>query len=100
MTPEELRIDIIKLAVQQASPDKLAELIQEVAEENDSLKELLSAALRALCLTRDYVGEGTLPAIEGWEWYDAGKKISLAIPDDAWAEQFALRTPSTEEPES
>ena len=69
----------------------------EVYKSEADLKELLSAALRALCLTRDYVGEGTLPAIAGWEWYDAGKKISLAIPDDSWAEQFALRTPPTED---
>ena len=62
------------------------------------LKELLSSALKALCLTRDYVGEKNLPAIDGWEWYDTGKKISLAIPDDPWTNQFALRTPPTEEP--
>lgn len=54
--------------------------------------EGLSKALRAICLTRDYVGEKTLPAIKGWEWYDAGKVVSELIPDDEWAEQFKLRT--------
>jgi hypothetical protein len=53
---------------------------------------LLSGALRALCLTRDYVGEQLLPAIDGWDWYDAGKAISEAIPDDEWAHEFRLRT--------
>ena len=53
--------------------------------------ELLSKALKAICLTRDYVGSDTLPPIEGWEWYDAGKAIAEAIPDDEWAKQFWLR---------
>jgi hypothetical protein len=53
---------------------------------------LFSRALRAICLTRDYVGEQLLPAIEGWEWYDAGVELMNAIPDDEWAEQFRLRT--------
>lgn len=53
--------------------------------------DLLSKALRALCLTRDYVGEEALPALDGWEWYEAGKAISEAIPDDEWAKQFAAR---------
>jgi len=53
--------------------------------------ELLSKALRAICLTRDYVGADTLPAVKGWEWYDAGIAIAEAIPDDEWAIQFWLR---------
>jgi len=52
---------------------------------------LLSKALRAICLTRDYVGGEILPAIEGWEWYDAGMAISEAIPQDEWSEQFHAR---------
>ena len=52
---------------------------------------LLSDALRAICLTRDYVGERLLPPIPGWEWFDAGVKIAQAIPNDEWAIQFWLR---------
>ena len=52
---------------------------------------LLSLALRAICLTRDYVGAGKLPAVEGWEWFDAGSQIANAIPEDEWAKQFQLR---------
>jgi len=55
------------------------------------IRRLLSTALKALCLTRDYVGEDTLPAIEGWEWYDAGKKIADVISDDIWAMEFRKR---------
>ncbi len=55
------------------------------------MPELLSRALRALCLTRDYVGEATLPALEGWEWFDAGKAIAEAIPDDRWSAEFRAR---------
>jgi hypothetical protein len=54
-------------------------------------QELLSFSLRAICLTRDYVGESLLPAIQGWDWFDAGTAIAQRIPDDPWAEQFHLR---------
>lgn len=63
-------------------------------EEQPSQKQLLSLALRALCLTRDYVGEGLLPAIKGWDWFDAGCKIASAIPDDEWTREFHLRVQS------
>ena len=53
---------------------------------------LLSGALKALCLTRDYVGEKILPAIDGWEWYESGKAIAEALPGDEWTMQFVLRT--------
>ena len=55
------------------------------------MEQLLSKALKALCLTRDYVGEDLLPAIKGWEWYDAGIAIAKQIPNDEWAMQFRLR---------
>jgi len=55
------------------------------------LNALLSVALRAICLTRDYVGEDTLPAIDGWEWYDAGKKLADHLDGDEWASEFRKR---------
>lgn len=55
------------------------------------LNGLLSTALRALCLTRDYVGEETLPAIDGWEWYEAGKELADYLDDDEWAGEFRKR---------
>ena len=58
---------------------------------NEKTKEVLSKALRAICLTRDYVGEEYLPPIEGWEWFDAGNMIKELIPDDEWVKQFDLR---------
>lgn len=51
----------------------------------------LSKALKALCLTRDYVGNDVLPAIDGWEWFDAAKAISREIPKDDWVKEFSLR---------
>ena len=54
--------------------------------------ELLSLALRAICLTRDYVGERSLPPIKGWDWFDVGEAIAKAIPDDEWAKQFRSLT--------
>ena len=55
-----------------------------------SLNDLLSDALKALCLTMDYVGEDVLPAIAGY-WYEAGKKICDQIPGDEWAGEFRKR---------
>ncbi len=53
--------------------------------------ELKELALRALCLTRDYVGSETLPAIKGWEWYDAGLALAESTPESEWSKQFYLR---------
>jgi len=54
-------------------------------------QQLLSKALRAICLTRDYVGERMLPAINGWEWYEVGKELAGVIPEDEWAKEFWKR---------
>ncbi len=35
------------------------------------LIEALEQCVEALRLTREYVGEEMLPALEGWSWYDA-----------------------------
>lgn len=53
--------------------------------------ELKEQALRALCLTRDYVGYETLPAIAGWEWYDSGLALAESMPESEWSRQFYLR---------
>ncbi len=75
--------------------DELIESLQaRVAEmETDQIDNygLLSDALRAICLTRDYVGDDLLPPIEGWEWFDTGQKIAKKIPIDEWAAQFKIR---------
>ncbi len=55
------------------------------------LSALLSVALRAICLTRDYVGEEKLPAIDGWEWYEAGKKLADYLDGDEWSFEFRKR---------
>jgi len=51
----------------------------------------LSLALKALLLTRDYVGEDMLPALPGWEWYEACTLLSGLVPESPWVEQFKLR---------
>ena len=65
---------------------------ERTPESGLSSHALFSLALRAICITRDYVGEKLLPAVEGWEWYVAGRALAEAIPNDEWAEQFRLRT--------
>jgi hypothetical protein len=58
---------------------------------------LLSAALRALCLTRDYLGEESLPALPGWEWFDAGNTLASCLSNSTdpihyeWVDQFHKR---------
>jgi len=69
----------------------------EIAALRNKLKESANDNLRALCLTRDYVGDQLLPAVEGWEWYDQGKKLADRFPELEWAEQFRHRTKPCEE---
>jgi len=61
--------------------------IASVSELND----LLSIALRAICLTRDHVGEEVLPAVDGWEWYEAGKRLANHLDGDEWSGEFRKR---------
>lgn len=71
----------------------LNEVIQGLDTGSHSeLNGVLSDALKAICLTRDYVGANTLPALDGWEWYEAGKAIAKALPNDEWTKQFVLST--------
>lgn len=56
------REETIKIVAEQlATIEKLKGTLEEVGEH--------------IRLTREYVGEDTLPEIDGWEWYEAMKKI-------------------------
>jgi len=69
----------------------LHQVWNEVSQEaEDKNVELLSKALKAICLTRDYVGEDTLPAIDGWEWYEAGKELAKYVQNE-WSNEFYSR---------
>jgi hypothetical protein len=46
-----------------------------------NLLKACETALEAFRLTREYVGERTLPAIEGWSWFDATVVLQKAIAD-------------------
>jgi hypothetical protein len=76
------------LAEQEANARRLAacenacEDIPTEALEAGAVTDLLAAcevALDGLHYTREYVGEATLPAIEGWSWYDATVALKAAI---------------------
>ena len=69
MTPEELRIDILKLAAQQATDDELGELIQRLAEGNDILnKKNKSLQARIDALMIEYCPEEmTTSQRDEWE---------------------------------
>jgi hypothetical protein len=53
--------------------------------------ECADLALRALVLTRDYLGAERMPAIKGWEWFDACEKLSAWHPYTEWAKQYEMR---------
>ena len=53
--------------------------------------DIMSRALQAFLLTRDYLGESVLPCTDGWAWYEACKAIAERIPDDLWSGEFHKR---------
>jgi hypothetical protein len=57
---------------------------QPVEADKYVLVDALWQAREALRLTREYVGEDRLPAIEGWSWFDATVLIDalLGIEDE------------------
>ena len=49
----------------------------------DGLREaLLAEGIEAFRLTREYVGEDTLPALPGWSWFDWTEKALAALRDE------------------
>ena len=49
----------------------------------DGLREaLLAEGIEAFRLTREYVGEDTLPALPGWSWFDWTEKARAALRDE------------------
>jgi hypothetical protein len=73
---------------------------------------LLSEGIEAFRLTREYVGEDMLPAVEGWSWFDWCEKANQhLLPVDevnvsrlyattnaqVWAEEFAKVCPDVDE---
>ena len=79
----------IEAVVREEFKERLIE--NENAVSNSASVTGLSVALRAICLTRDYVGEEALPAIDGWEWYEAGKLLADLLDGDKWAGEFRKR---------
>ena len=61
---------------------------------NKKEEKILSSCLRALIVTRDYVGEGHLPAKSGWSWFDTCIELCKLIPRNEWTGQFLIRLKS------
>ncbi len=71
-----------------AQRDKLRLEIKTYKQCLADLKGLRNAAEQAreaFRLTREYVGEDLLPAIEGWSWYDADQALAARLAE--WPEQ-------------
>ena len=45
----------------------------------EALEAAAYRAIEAFRLTREYVGEGLLPALPGWSWYDADEALQAAL---------------------
>ena len=58
-------------------------MTQTHGTENETTTEDVTKVLRqvneAFRITREYVGEDTLPAIEGWTWYDADCAVRVLL---------------------
>ena len=57
-------------------------LVDEVERLQAQVKQLADAlnfAVLAIHLTREYVGEERLPALDGWSWFDATKRGEHAL---------------------
>lgn len=92
-SPEELQTAAVVISkwwvdeagVSPESPDEgdeqlAAALLSTVLPDHDrQLRDLLWQAREALRLTREYVGEHQLPAVEGWSWFDAVTAIDAAL---------------------
>ncbi len=92
LDPEQELMNILDEELKAEFDEEFVNLFFKIAgQELVENEKVLSLALRALCLTRDYVGERLLPAVDGWEWYEAAKAISVIIPEDEWVLQFARR---------
>lgn len=46
-------------------------VVRELAAEYAERDALIARLAEALRLTQEYVGDATLPALPGWEWFDA-----------------------------
>ena len=51
--------------------DELERAEGQLEAQRKEAMELLRQVNEAFRITREYVGKDTLPAIEGWAWYDA-----------------------------
>jgi hypothetical protein len=45
----------------------------------EDLRRLVWDGIQAFRLTREYVGEDVLPAIEGWSWFDWCERAERAL---------------------
>lgn len=65
-----------------------------VVEPSEDVLQLIVSGILAFELTRDYVGRDTLPAIEGWSWFDWCEKARLFLealgPSEPSDEFFTL----------
>ena len=57
------------------------EELEEVASYLNELEGALAECLEAFRLTREYVGESTLPEVEGWSWFDAVTRARRVLDD-------------------
>jgi hypothetical protein len=60
-------------------PMYISVLDQPAPPDTALLRQTIANGVVAMRLTREYVGEETLPAIEGWSWFDWTKEAEAAL---------------------
>lgn len=78
------------------NPELTPEETRARIEELETARMGLAQAIR---LTREYVGADVLPAVKGWDWYDALRRWAPdTLPDDAPPVPGADPGPTAEQP--
>lgn len=62
--------------------DRQTALLSEIGEKIDAYRDLVADGIQAFRLTREYVGQATLPALAGWSWFDWTERAKGALVGD------------------
>lgn len=66
-------------------PREVLAVNNRLVEERNEWRKMAGRLATAIDLTRQYVGEDTLPAIEGWSWFDATRAYEALVKRDKGA---------------
>lgn len=88
-------VDILDDIIRDRLPEFVNDMVAilsapEQARDTGGLRDVIAEGIEAFRLTREYVGEDTLPAIEGWSWFDWCEKARAILSQGAAHEERGL----------